>query len=281
MRRSSISRDSVRRTGESGGTGGGVVTVTAAPGSSIVIGGTPTNPVIGSSTIQGAGGTDIEFFKVSTSVAGQTTAPNWDRYRLWGQHGQGQSNSGIQLPDDTLFAIPQMFNRSGTITDVTAFCSANTGSAVLVVGISTNHADGEVFPGTLIAQSPEFSFPTNVPPNLYRWTGVGVHVPAGSLVWLWYSQKKDLPTSQFFHMTADVQIHGTGLLGSSGIGGATGFPGPGFNETPIQQSALTLARAYNAVLPATYPLVGVFATVPSQTTYGAYMPSLAYRFVKD
>jgi hypothetical protein len=254
----------------------GVTDIT--PGTGIAVTGTPPGPLT-VSIAGGAGGTNINYFQVSASVAGKATAPNWDRYRLWGQLGQGQANSGQQLPDDTLFAIPQVFNRSGTITDFTAFAQPLTGTANLVLGVYSNHASGEVFPGSLVGQSPEITFPPNT--TLYRWSNVGVHVVAGNLVWMIYTQKKDDPSHIFQHQTADAQNVGTGLLGSSGIGGATGFPGPSFDVSPIQQSGLTLLRAYNATLPATFPQVGTFATIPTQTTYGAYMPSIAYRFVAD
>lgn len=253
----------------------GVTGITPGPG--IAVSGSIPGPItVG--IAGGAGGTDIEYWKISHSTAGKSTPPDWDRYRLWAQLGTGNSNSGEAIPDDQLWAEALYFNSQGTITDITTWMSLQVGTGVQLYGLYTNAGDGLVFPGSLIAQSPEFTLASGL--SITKWSP-NLHVPAGTLLHLIFANQRGDPLTGILQTaTAAAANVGNGLYGSSGIGNSGSFPGPSFSDFAAQQSALALNHPYNAVLPANFPQVGTFTLCPSSTARGA-MPSIAYRFVKD
>lgn len=268
MQRTSIARDAVRRNGESG-----VASVTAAPGSSIVIGGTPTNPVIGSSTVAGAGGVDRRYYVVGTSVPGKTTPPDWDRYNVWGLEKGYGSTAADGLAPDKMQAIPCWFNRTGTINKIIGMFSTNAGfPATFLFAIYANYADGMVWPGAKLAQMAAITIDSVGSSQVVQWTA-DLPVKAGDLLWLATS----VGGSTVFNVGRSAPATDFPCIMGSVTFGTAGAPPGGFDPTPCA-AIKSVDSVYNSVAPAIFPVTNPVLALGTAVATDS-LPLHAFRFV--
>ena len=172
-----------------------------------------------------------------------TTAPN--RYYIAGMDAQGALGALTAVTANTLYALPIMIGRGGTIDSVGVNVSTTVNSSNVRMGIYRN-LNG--IPGTLISDLGTVG--TSNPAGFKEITGLSIRLQPG-LHWL---------TAVFSHAPTLRTVSQTSMMGVFGVDNAA---------TTAVGTGYTSAFTY-AALPATFPAVTV--------STAATQPALFYHF---
>lgn len=268
MNRNAVTRDSLRRTGDSSSS--------------------PTPPP------SAGGGFDVTGYKSQNTINGQINGKSQEVFYIAGKLTSGPISYAVAgaYPGGTLLAIPQLFPRAGVLDLVGCQMAFGGGGAgtdpQFHVGIYSNlgdPGDGTLYPGNLLWQGPAWVPAAPSINVIFNQVIVpAISVPAGALLWFVYEISTGIDPGggsdavPYYGHAVMLQDAMAPILGQNRWVIENLFlqllDGVGWQSAPV-----IAPDVWHDPMPATFPDTGAEQQI-TNANFGGGVPVIWYRFQK-